>query len=95
MRGIPIPARFEIRNSVNGKFYWRFRAVNGEVVASSGVYESKDGCRNGIDCIMSSTIFAVISDQTLRPSFLVTLRRILQVQLLKGSKALRGVGAIG
>ena len=56
---------FEIRNTVNGKFYWRFKAVNGEIVAVSEVYETKQGCKNGIDCIMSSAIFAAIKDQTL------------------------------
>jgi uncharacterized protein YegP (UPF0339 family) len=55
---------FEIRNTVNGKFYWRFKAANGEVVAVSEVYETKQGCMNGIDCIMSSAVFAAIKDQT-------------------------------
>jgi uncharacterized protein YegP (UPF0339 family) len=58
-------AMFEIRNTVNGKFYWRFKAINGEIVAVSEVYETKQGCKNGIDCIMSNAIFAAINDQTI------------------------------
>jgi uncharacterized protein len=58
-------AMFEIRNTVNGKFYWRFKAINGEVVAVSEIYETKQGCKNGIDCIMSNAVFADIRDQTL------------------------------
>jgi uncharacterized protein YegP (UPF0339 family) len=34
---------------VNGKFYLRFKAMNGEIVAVSEVYETKQGCKNGID----------------------------------------------
>jgi uncharacterized protein YegP (UPF0339 family) len=56
---------FEIRNTVDGKFYWRFKAIDGEVVAVSEVYESKKGCKDGIDCIMSNAIFATILDQTI------------------------------
>jgi hypothetical protein len=58
-------AMFEIRNTVNGKFYWRFKVMNGEIVAVSEVYETKQGCKSGIDCIMSNAIFAAINDQTI------------------------------
>ncbi len=34
-------ALFEIRNTVKGKFYWRFKAINGEIVAVSEVYDTK------------------------------------------------------
>ena len=57
-------AMFEIRNTVNGKFYWRFKAINGEIVAVSEVYDTKQGCLGGVDCIMSNAIFAEIKDQT-------------------------------
>ncbi len=60
-----LAAMFEIRSTVNGKFYWRFKAINGEIVATSEVYETKLGCRSGIDCIMSNAVFAEIKDQTL------------------------------
>jgi uncharacterized protein YegP (UPF0339 family) len=63
--GIDIPAEFEIRNTVDGRYYWRFRAINGEVVAVSEVYESKQICKAGIDSIMSNAVFAAIRDQTL------------------------------
>ena len=62
---IPMTSMFEIRNTVNGKFYWRFKAMNGEIVAVSEVYETKQGCKNGIDCIMSNASFAAINDQTI------------------------------
>ena len=58
-------AIFETRNTVNGKFYWRFKAINGEVVAVSEVYETKQGCKDGIDCLMSNAVFVTINDQTI------------------------------
>ena len=58
-------AMFEIRNTVKGKFYWRFKAMNGEIVAVREVYETKQGCTNGIDCIMSNAVFADINDHTI------------------------------
>ena len=56
---------FEIRNTVNGKFYWKFKAINGEIVAVSEIYETQQDCGDGIDCIVSNAIFAAIHDQTL------------------------------
>jgi uncharacterized protein len=60
-----MPAIFEIRNTINGKYYWRFKAINGEVVAISEVYETKDGCVTGINSIMSNAVFAAVRDQTI------------------------------
>ena len=56
-------AIFEVRNNVNGKFYPRFKAGIGEVVAVSGVYETKQGCLTEINSIMSSAIFTAVKDQ--------------------------------
>jgi uncharacterized protein len=60
-----MPAVFEVRNTSNGKFYWRFKALNGEIVAVSEVYETKEGCKTGIESIMSNAVFAAIKDQTI------------------------------
>ena len=56
-------AIFEVRNNVNGKFCLRSKAVVGEVVAVSGVYETKQGCLTDIISIMSSAIFTAIKDK--------------------------------
>jgi uncharacterized protein YegP (UPF0339 family) len=39
--------------------------MNGEIVAVSEVYETKQDCKKGIDCILSNAIFAAINDQTI------------------------------
>ena len=36
-----MPAIFEIRTTINGKYYWRFKAINGEVVASAKFTKQK------------------------------------------------------
>jgi uncharacterized protein YegP (UPF0339 family) len=40
--------RFEIVKDIAGKFRFRLRAQNGEIIAESGAYESKEGCQKGI-----------------------------------------------
>ena len=60
-----MPAIFEIRNTINEKFYRRFKAINGEMLAVSEVYETKDVCVTGINSIMSNAVFTAIKDQTI------------------------------
>ena len=40
--------RFEIFKDSVGKFRFRLRAQNGEIIAESQGYGSKDGCQKGI-----------------------------------------------
>lgn len=40
--------KFEIYKDAAGKFRFRLKAPNGEIIASGEAYESKDGCRKGI-----------------------------------------------
>lgn len=42
-------ATFEIRDSIDGGFYWRQVADNGEVLSTSETYESKQSARKGIN----------------------------------------------
>ena len=39
---------FEIYQEVNGKYTFRLRAVNNEIVAIGGRYKTKTQCINGI-----------------------------------------------
>ena len=43
--------RFEIFKDAVGKFRFRLRAQNGEIIAESGAYESKEGCHKGITSV--------------------------------------------
>jgi len=43
--------KFEVYADKAGKYRFRLKAGNGEVIAQSEAYESKDGCLNGIESI--------------------------------------------
>lgn len=43
--------KFEIYEDKAGKFRFRLKAGNGEVVASGEAYESKDGARRGCEAV--------------------------------------------
>ena len=43
--------KFEIFNGVDGLFYFHLKAENGEIIASSQGYTTKQSAENGIDSI--------------------------------------------
>ena len=55
---------FEIFKDAVGKFRFRLRARNGEIIAESGAYESKEGCQKGIASIKENAAKAVVKDYT-------------------------------
>lgn len=42
---------FDLRKSVNSKYYFNLKAPNGQVVAVGEMYESKPACENGIESV--------------------------------------------
>ena len=56
--------KFVIRKSKNEKFYFVLKARNGEVIAVSEMYESKQGCKKGIRAVRKM-LFAPVVDETL------------------------------
>jgi len=52
--------KFEIYIDNAGKFRFRLKAANGEVIAVGEAYESKDGCKNGIESIKTNAPIAEI-----------------------------------
>jgi uncharacterized protein len=46
--------KFELYTDKTGKFRFRLKAANGEVIASSEAYESKAGARNGIESVRNN-----------------------------------------
>jgi uncharacterized protein YegP (UPF0339 family) len=57
----PMP-KFEIHKDAAGKFRWRLKAPNGEIIAVSEAYEAKDGCKNGINSVKTNAPKAEIKD---------------------------------
>jgi len=56
--------KFEIYKDTAEKFRFRLKAANGEIIMSGEAYESKDGCKNGIESIKNNAPIAEIVDLT-------------------------------
>jgi uncharacterized protein YegP (UPF0339 family) len=64
-RGVKLAGeRFEIFKDAAGKFRFRLRAQNGEIIAESQGYESKEGCQKGIASVKENASKAEIKDNT-------------------------------
>lgn len=57
-------AKFEIYKDKAGEFRFRLKASNGEIIASSEGYSSKQACENGIASVKNNASSAEIDDQT-------------------------------
>lgn len=56
--------KIEIYRDAAGKFRWRFRAPNGEIIVFSEAYESKDGCKKSIEYVKINSPKAELVDIT-------------------------------
>lgn len=58
--------KFEIKKSTNNKYYFNLRSKsNGEIIATSEMYASKQNCKNGIEAVKRDAPNAEIDDTTL------------------------------
>ena len=55
---------FEITKDVAEKFRFRLKASNGEIIATSEAYNSKQSCQNGIASVKANAPKAQIIDLT-------------------------------
>ena len=46
--------KYQIKNTINHKFYFVLKARNGEIICTSEVYETKQACKKGISAIKRS-----------------------------------------
>ena len=54
---------FVVKDTANGIMF-NLKAANGEVIATSEVYNSKDACLNGIESVRKNAAAANLEDQT-------------------------------
>ncbi len=47
-----MPGKFEVYTDKAGKYRFRLKAGNGEVIATGEAYESKAACKKGIDSVI-------------------------------------------
>jgi len=59
--GVP---QFEIYVDAASEYRFRLRAPNGEIIAVSESYKSKDSCKNGIESVRENAPKAIIQDLT-------------------------------
>ena len=59
-----VAPQFEIYVDTAGEYRFRLRAPNGEIIAVSESYKSKDSCKNGIESVKENAPKAVIQDLT-------------------------------
>lgn len=64
MKGILIMGKFVIKTTKNGGFMFNLKAGNGEIIATSETYNSKDACENGINSVKTNALVAALEDQT-------------------------------
>ena len=57
-------ARFERKESSNGKYFFNLKASNGQVVGSSQMYESEASRDNGIESVKNNAPDASVEDET-------------------------------
>jgi len=59
-----VDAKFEINKDVAGEFRFKLVAVNGETIAVSEGYSTKDNALNGIKSVKENASAAVVEDKT-------------------------------
>jgi len=55
---------FQLKTAKNGQFYFTLTAKNGQVIAQSEMYTTKDAAENGIASVKKNAPEAQTDDQT-------------------------------
>ena len=56
--------KFVIKPAKSGGYVFNLKAGNGEVIATSEVYNSLDACKNGVQSVKTNAPDAALEDQT-------------------------------
>lgn len=56
--------KFVIKKRVNGEFMFNLKAGNGEIIATSEGYSSKQVCKEGIESVRNNASIAEVVDQS-------------------------------
>jgi len=58
--------KFVLKKGASGKYHFNLLAGNGQVIATSETYASKESALNGIDSVKTNAPGAKLEDQTAR-----------------------------
>ena len=53
-------SKFEVFQAKDGKFHFRLKAANGEIIAQSQGYSTKANCMNGIESVKKNAASAEV-----------------------------------
>lgn len=56
--------KFELYKDKAGKYRFRLKAANGQIIAVGEAYESKAAAKNGIESVKKNAADAAVVDQT-------------------------------
>jgi uncharacterized protein len=56
--------KFVLKKGASGKFHFNLQAGNGQVIATSETYESKESALKGIESVKTNAPGAEVDDQT-------------------------------
>jgi uncharacterized protein len=56
--------KFVLKKGTTGKFHFNLVASNGQVIATSEAYESRESALNGIESVKSNAPGAAVDDQS-------------------------------
>jgi uncharacterized protein YegP (UPF0339 family) len=59
-----VAGKFELKKTANGQFHFNLKAGNGEIIATSEMYESKASAVNGIESVRKNAADAEVVDLT-------------------------------
>ncbi len=57
-------AKFEVYEDKKGEFRFRLKAANGEIIAASEGYKTKESCMNGIESVKKNAPEAKVEEIT-------------------------------
>lgn len=57
-------ARFDVKESANGKFFFNLKATNGQIIGKSQMYAAESGMKNGIASVQKNAAEAEVKDLT-------------------------------
>jgi len=59
-----MPGKFELYKDIAGKFRFRLKASNGQIIATGEAYESRASALKGIESVRKNASSAAMDDQT-------------------------------
>jgi len=62
--GAVIAGKFVLEKGSSGKFHFNLHAANGQVIATSQHYESKESALHGIESVKHNAADAAVEDKT-------------------------------